>query len=204
MSEIFDDVSSTSLTLDAYRADLRVRRLELGAGQPSWKLERQQYFADTTDPPSAAFARGEWEESIRLMEDNRPLFAKYCREAADHGVALYRVRVVEEPMAPYVQWEFHYLRLATAAGERIRVVDAERLGQFERNGPLPDVLTAGADTIYRILYTDDGVPDAVRRIVSRGAAGRCIDLIRRLYDAGEDMDAFFERRVARLSPPRLV
>lgn len=204
MLDIFDDSSSEYLRLDVYLDDVDERRLKLGAGHDSWKLERAQYFSDPTDPPWLAFSQGKWEESIRLMEDVRPLVNKECQEAAAHGVTLYRVRIVEEPIAPYLQWELHYLRLATSAGEKIRVVDAERVRQFEKNGPLPDLLTAGMDTVYRILYTNEGVPDAARRVINPEAAKRCIEFIQELYTNGEDMDTYFERNVAHLPPAQLT
>lgn len=203
MPNIFDDSSSEYLTFDVYMDDVDERRLQLGAGHDSWKLERQQYFSDPTDPPWVAFSQGKWEESIRLMENARPLFSKECQEAAAHGVTLYRVRVIEEPIAPYVQWELHYLRLGTSAGEKIRVVDAERVKQFEEDGLLPDVLTAGVDTVYRILYTNEGVPEAARRLINSEVAKRCIEFIQGLYADGEDMDTYFDRRIASLPPPRL-
>jgi hypothetical protein len=155
MSDVFDDMASELLTLDAYRVDLRERRLALGAGHDSWKLERQQYFSDPTDPPWVAFSQGRWDESIRLM------------------------------------------------GERIRVVDADRVRELEDDGPLPDILTAGTDTVYRILYTDEGVPEAARRIVDHEVVKHCLELIQELYADGEDMDAYFEREIAHLGPPRL-
>lgn len=199
MSNLFDDSISNLLNLDDYRADLWKKR----AGQESWKLERQQYFSDPTDAPWVAFAEGRWEDSLLLMEDNRPLFDNYCRKATESNTTLYRVRIVEWPIQPYVQWEFHYLRLATNAGEKIRVVNQQRVKQFENDGPLPDILTAGTDTVYRVLYTREGVPDAARRIVDAGVAERCIDLIKELYADGEDMDEFFEREIAHLGPAKL-
>jgi hypothetical protein len=203
MSDLFDDSVSELLALPAYLDDVDHRRLRLGAGHASWKLERLQYFSDPSDPPWVAYSEGRWDESIRLMEDVRPLVEKECQAAAVHGVTLYRVRIVEEPIVPYIQWELHYLRLATRAGEKIRVVDAEKVRQFEKNGQLPDLLTAGADTVYRILYTAEGVPDAARRIVDSAVTMRCVQFIKDLYAKGEDMDTFFERRIAQLGPPTL-
>lgn len=204
MPNFFDDFSSDFLELDAYRADLRERRLKLGSGVNSWKLERRQSFQDATDPPWVAFSQGKWEKSIQLMNNSRALFDNYCKEARDHGVTLHRVRVVEEPVLPYVQWELHYLRLATSAGEKIRVVTTENVREFERDGQLPDIVTAGKDTVYRVLYTDEGVPEAARRIVNPEVANQCIDLIRGLYADGEEMESYFERAVANLTPPNMM
>lgn len=204
MPELFDDQASDLLTFDSYMKDADERQFRLGAGHASWKLERQQYFSDPTDPPWVAFSEGRWEESLRLMEDARPTFRKFMQEASEHDVTLYRVRIVEMPIIPYVQWELNYLLLATELGEKIRVVDAERVKEFEKDGPLPEVLTGGTDTVYRILYTDEWVPAGARRVINPELTNKCIKFIQELYAEGEELNEFFEREVAHLAPPRLV
>lgn len=204
MPELFDDQASDLLTFDSYMKDADERQFRLGAGHASWKLERQQFFSDPTDPPWMAFSEGRWEESLRLMEAARPTFQKFMQEAFDHEVTLYRVRIVEMPIIPYVQWELNYLLLATELGEKIRVVEAERVKEFEKTGPLPEVLTAGTDTVYRILYTDEGAPAGARRVINSELTRKCIEFVQELYAEGEELNEFFEREVAHLAPPRMV
>jgi hypothetical protein len=201
MPDLFDDRAGDVLTFDEYMKDADERQFVRGAGHPSWKLERRQSFSDPTDPPWVAFAEGRWEESLELMEAARPAFRKFMREASDHAVTLHRVRIVEIPILPYLQWELHYLLLAVDEGEKIRVVEADRISEFENNGPLPELLTAGRDTVYRILYTDEGVPAGARRVIDPARTGRCIEFIQELYTGGEDLSRFFDREVAHLPPP---
>jgi hypothetical protein len=125
-----------------------------------------------TDPPWVAFVEGRWEESLELIEAAPPAFRKFIREASDHAVTLHRVRIVKIPILPYLHWELHYLLLAVDEGEKIRVVEADRISEFESNGPLPELPTAGRDTVYRILYTDEGVPAEARRVIDSARACR--------------------------------
>lgn len=203
MSELFDDSRGELLSLPDYVADFRSRRQAPDGPSEAWKIERRQFFSDPGDPPWVAFSQGRWDESIRLMERARPSYEDYYREARSHGVSLYRVRVVEVPVRPYVQWEFHYLRIAVDAGEMIRVVTADEVREAERCAPLPEIISTDADIVYKVLYDPDGVPVGARRVVDAEFAGRCTALIKRLYEIGEDFTSFFTRQIAPLAPPPL-
>ncbi|RKT54142.1 DUF6879 family protein [Saccharothrix australiensis] len=202
MSEYFDDTRSVLLDLEQYSADFRTRRRDPNGTREAWKIERRQYFSDPDDPPWVAFSEGRWDDSIRLIEENRPLYRRYYEQVRDEGVTLYRVRVVEEPVQLYVRWELHYLRLSADAGEKIRVVKAADIHEYEDNGPLPEIIATGANTVYRVLYSDDGQPTGARRIIDSESFRRCVDLCKEMYAAGEDLDAYFEREIAPLDPPR--
>jgi hypothetical protein len=112
------------------------------------------------------------------------------------------VRVVEEPVDPYLQWELHLLRLRAECGEEICVVGPEHIRKFEDDGPLPELLTFGTDTLYQILYDKDGVLEGGVLFTDRETIARVADFIENLYDAGEDMERYFQRKIARLEPPR--
>jgi hypothetical protein len=203
MLDIFGGLSGDLMVLDAYLEDLERRRLDPSQGRDLWKLERQQHFSEPNEPSWVAFSRGHWDESLRLIEAEREGFKKYYQEAADCGIEFHRVRVVEEPIIPYLQWELNFLRLEQECGEKIRVVGPERVRQFEANGPLPELVTVGADTVYRILYNERGVSEAAIRFVDYQATQRCTDFIRSLYTVGQELSSFFERKVAHLEPPRM-
>src|ERR1044072_4410287 len=131
-----------ALSLDAYRRDCRERQWMID-GQDSWKLERQQHFREPGFASWDAFARGDWDEALRLIEEERDYLREFSQEVADHRITLYRVRVVEQPIAPYLQWELHLLRLRAECGEKIRVVSLEHLAELERSDQLPEMLTLG-------------------------------------------------------------
>lgn len=203
MLDIFDGLSGDLLALDVYLEDLERRRLGSREGYNSWKLERQQHFSEPNEPSWIAFSQGHWDESLRLIEAEREGLKKYYQEAADRGVCLYRVRVVEEPIVPYLQWELNFLRLEEECGEKIRIVGLEQVRQFEAKSPLPELLTAGTDTVYRILYSERGIPEAAVRFVDSEVTLHCIEFIRRLYAVGEELSSFFTRKVVHLEPPRM-
>ncbi|HET6704100.1 DUF6879 family protein [Amycolatopsis sp.] len=203
MSELFDDGLSEQMTLEEYSADFRKRRQDPRGSLESWKIERRQAFSDPEDPAWMAFSEGRWDESIRLMEENRPAYAKYYEEAATQGVTLYRVRIVDEPIQPYVQWELHYLRLSTSAGEKARVVKSEYVRKYEENEPLPEIITTGGDTVYKVVYSEEGRPIGARRIIDVEIAGRCLNFTKNLYATGEDMETYFEREIKHLRPPQV-
>src|SRR4051812_32923679 len=93
------------LPLDAYRSEFRQRRAEL-RDRHSWKFERQQEFEELDDSWEA-FCRGHWEESLRLLGEEREALLKTAQRDRERGTAFRRVRVVEEPLTPYMQWELH-------------------------------------------------------------------------------------------------
>ncbi|MFC6092486.1 DUF6879 family protein [Saccharothrix lopnurensis] len=203
MPDLFDRARSEPMTLEEYSADFRRRRRDPNGAGEAWKLERRQFFSDPDDPPWVAFSRGRWHESLRLMEGTRSTYREYYEETRAQGVTHYRVRVVEEPVQPYVQWEFHYLMIPAGAGERIRVLRSDRVEEHERDGPLPEIIATGTGAVYEVLYSPDGRPTGARRTTDAESGRRCAELVKALYAAGEDLETYFEREIEHLDPPRL-
>ncbi|MEW2589014.1 DUF6879 family protein [Micromonospora aurantiaca] len=188
------------LALDDYWADFEQRFWK--TGQPGfWKLERQQTFKEPQDEGWQAFAAGRWDESLRILDARRPEFADYYRRIADSGFATRRVRVVQEPLTPYLQWELHVLRLRHEYGGLTRVVTPGQVVAAEVDAPLPEIYTLGTDIMYEAIYDADGVLEAARRWRNPDVVTRCQDFIESLYDDGEPLDEFFARAVAPLEPP---
>src|SRR2546421_2872406 len=123
------------LGLAAYREDFRSRDFAVD-GCDSWKLERRQHFREPGDPSWNAFVKGEWEEALRLIEAQRPALLDLSRLAARHRCRLLRVRVVEQPLTPYLQWELHLLRVRAECGEQVRVIGPEHISAYERDTPV--------------------------------------------------------------------
>jgi hypothetical protein len=159
-----------------------------------WKLERQQHFKEPGFPSWEAFAAGDWGEALRLAEGMRPRLTDYYRRVADKGLNFRRVRVVTEPIIPYLQWELHLLHLRSECGESIHIVGPECVEEFEATGRLPELVSLGTDVVYKVCYDERGVAEGA--VVTRSR-----EFIQRLYAAGEDIRDFFERKVAHLDPP---
>ncbi|WP_349876350.1 DUF6879 family protein [Micromonospora sp. HUAS YX12] len=201
MRELLGGDPGELLALDEYWADFEQRFWK--TGPPGfWKLERQQTFKEPQDAGWQAFATGRWDESLRILDARRPEFADYYRRIADSGFATRRVRVVREPLTPYLQWELHVLRLRHEYGGLTRVVTPDQVVAAEADGPLPEIYTLGTDVMYEAVYDADGVLEAARRWRNPDVVTRCQEFIESLYDGGEPLDEFFARAVAPLEPPR--
>ncbi|MEV0005390.1 DUF6879 family protein [Micromonospora sp. NPDC050980] len=201
MHELFDGDTGESLGLEDYWADFEKRFWQ--TGDPGfWKLERQQTFKEPGDEGWEAFAAGRWEDSLRILDGRRPEFEDYYRRIADNGFATRRVRVVEEPLTPYLQWELHVLRLRHEYGGLTRVVGVDAVATAEPRGPLPEIYTLGTEVMYEAVYDADGVLASARRWRDPELVARCQAYIESLYRRGEPLDAFFDRTVAPLEPPR--
>ncbi|MFE3457008.1 DUF6879 family protein [Nocardiopsis aegyptia] len=188
------------LDLATYLDDSEGRLLGL-RDSTVWKFERRQRFRQPESDSWTAFSQGRWTEALRLLEDNRPSLQRELGSLAESGTVVTRVRVVEQPLDPYLQWELHSLFLRTQYGERIRVIAPPQIPHSEGSEPLPEVLTLGEGVTYRILYDDAGVLSGAVRHTDPDVTLGCRDDIAKLYDAGEDLAAFFHRDVAPLDPP---
>jgi hypothetical protein len=125
----------------------------------------------------------------------------YHRKVEQHGFVARRVRVVEEPIIPYLQWELYALRVRDQCGGLVRVVGANQVVEFEHDAPLPEIYTLGDMVMYQAIYNDDGVLEAARRFVDRNLVVRCQRFIRELYEIGEPLESYFASHVAALPPP---
>ncbi|MGF6888776.1 hypothetical protein ABIA39_008089 [Nocardia sp. GAS34] len=200
MHDLFRDIPGEFLATDAMHADYE-KRFAAPGGLDSWKLERRQHFRDPQFASWEAFDRGEWAEALRLLEKERPNLAELRSDTITRGIDLYRVRVVEEPIVPYLQWELHLLALRAEYGEKIRIVGPEAIDRYESSGELPELLTVGTETVYEFRYDETGTLIGASRYEDPDIYTRCTDLMREVYAVGEDMSSFFDRRVTTMDPP---
>ncbi|MFI6075821.1 DUF6879 family protein [Actinoplanes sp. NPDC051343] len=200
MRDLLDGATGEPMELDAYYADFERNFwaiTELGF----WKLERQQYFREPGYDSWEAFEKGDWDESLRLLEAGRADMVDYHRRVEEHGFVARRVRVVEEPIIPYLQWELYALRVRDQSGGSVRVVGPDQVAQFEDGWTLPEIYTLGHTVMYQAVYDDAGVLEYARRFVDRDLVTRCQRFIQDLYEAGEPLEHFFTGHVATLPPP---
>lgn len=189
--------------LDEYLADFS--RHESRISDRCNKLERLQYFEEPYDPSWQAFVAGDWGEALRLDEqlaraDTIALYEDYARR----GVEWRRVRVVEFPITPYVQWELHGLKLRVECGERISIIPAKVVAPYESKAPVPEVIVLGSLVMYEVLYDENSVLCGGRKIIDSDVIKRCREEIELLYANGEDFMSFFNREIAHLPAPKVV
>lgn len=200
MHDLFQGIAGERLSLAEYWPDFEKNFWQTTA-PGFWKLERQQIFQEPDNASWKAFADGDWAGALRVLDEQRESFADYYRRIAARGFRTRRVRVVEKPMTPYLQWELHVLRLRHKYGGLTRVVGPERVAPYETAEPLPEIYTLGTAVMYEAIYDADGVLAAANRWTDRDLIVHCQTLIENLYRTGEPLDAFFAREVATVAPP---
>ncbi|MEU0694989.1 DUF6879 family protein [Streptomyces niveus] len=188
------------LATAAYRQDFRQRDKEI-TGRDSWKFERLQHFEELNSPSWDAFRRGDWQVALQLLDAKRDRWEKIAREDAERGSVFHRVRVVEEPLTPYLQWELHALRVQGASGTPVRVVSADRLRPLEIKSLLPEIVTLGGQVLYEVLYTEPGVLDGAVRFEDSRLIRNWEAFVQGLYEDGEDIVSYVDRHVAHLPAP---
>lgn len=169
----------------------------------SWKIERRQHFEEQGSASRDALRRGDWPEALRLLAAGRDAHREAALDADRRGSAFHRVRVVEEPLTPYLQWELHALHLRAEYGHRIRVLPVTAVAAAESAGRLPELTLLDDRVLYQVLYTDTGVPEGAIRFTDPALVAPWAACLRDAYAAGEDVSSYFARAVAHLPPPTL-
>lgn len=200
MPDLFDGADGELLALTDYFAEFDKDFWSIRDGD-FWKLERQQHFREPNDDSWQAFAAGDWVEALRLLNARRDELADYYEKIAAHGFVTYRVRVVEQPVVPYLQWELHLLRAREKAGAMIRIVGPEAVAEFEPHRPMREFATLGSAALYEPVYDESGVLAAGRRFRDQALIDCCRSATKALYDQGEVLASFFEREIAPLPAP---
>ncbi|WP_309032748.1 DUF6879 family protein [Streptomyces alfalfae] len=183
----------------AYHADLR-RIYTSGIGFLN-KLERGQHFKERGFASWEAFAAGDWDGALSLAGEGREEYAREIDRARQLKVPHRRLRVVEFPVTPYVQWELFVLRVRVEVGDDIKILDARDIADIEQSRPVPEVVVLGDVVMYEVLYDDDGNADGANRYTDRSLIRETNLGFDALYERGEDFHAFFEREIEPLPPP---
>nr|WSZ99088.1 hypothetical protein OH820_28550 [Streptomyces sp. NBC_00857] len=188
------------LVREVYRRDFRERDAAI-QGRDSWKLERRQHFEEQGNASRDALSRGDWDEALRLFELRRDDLLASAQEDARRNSVFHRLRVVEKPFTPYVQWELHSLRQQAECGVKVHVLSSDMVAASEEGGLLPEVVILGGETLYEVIYTESGAPNGAVRYTDSEIVGSWESYIKELYRVGEDMMSYFAREVAHLPPP---
>lgn len=200
MHDLLETVAGERLIGDDYWHDFDENFWKIG--DPGfWKLERLQTFQEPADDSWVAFSDGDWTKAMRLLERRRANLEGHYRRMARHGFKTWRVRVVEKPITPYLQWELHLLKLRHELGGSTRVIGLRQVEECEREQALPEIITLGNNVMYQLLYDDTGLQEGGIRITDRRAVRKWRDFIKSLYEDGESLTSYFAREVATLPVP---
>lgn len=200
MLERVRDTPGRTLTQPGYIADYD-REFARG-GDIFYKLERQQTFREPGDPSWEAFISGDWDTVLAMLDgEDRKLAARVAGHARKYGFTTKRIRVVEFPISPYLQWEMQFFRLLVAEGQDLRVLRAEQVAHYESRAVLPEVVILGEHMMYEIVYDKTGTPDGGRRIDDPKVIAGCRAELAELFEQGEPLLEFFDQHIAPLPPP---
>lgn len=166
-----------------------------------WKLERRQTFREPGVPSWEAFAAGDWGRALELNERERDAVRAKVAEDDSLGVESRRLRVVERPVTPYLQWEMQYFRLLAEAGEDLRVIDASRVRHLEADRLLPEIVILGERVLFEVLYDAAGTAYGARRIDDPHVIAEAGREVADLYAAAEPLLDYFAREIAPLPSP---
>ncbi|MZE78557.1 DUF6879 family protein [Streptomyces xinghaiensis] len=200
MHEIFDGAHGTRLEQASYTPDFMERFWRIGA-EGFWKLERMQHYDEGDFPSYVAFRSGDWGRSLQLIEELRPAYEEEFGKITGSDIGLHRVRVVERPVTPYIQWELNVLHVKQEYGEQVSVLEAERVASYEREEPLPELCVLGSEAVYVLDYTPAGAPDGATRFTQSDVVARSRAFLRELYAMGDGVEAYFPREIAHLEAP---
>ncbi|MBB1254586.1 hypothetical protein H3146_14625 [Streptomyces sp. OF3] len=200
MFDSFPSGASERMDRPTYHADFN-RVYNSGIGFLN-KLERGQHFKERGFASWEAFAAGDWPGALALADERRNDYAEELRRAARLGVSHRRLRVVEYPITPYVQWEFFVLRVRVDLGDDIKVIDARRISDLEKNRPVPEVVILGDVAMYEVVYDGDGNADGANRFTERSLIRKTSIGFDALHERGEDFHDFFDREIIPLPPPQ--
>lgn len=168
----------------------------------TWKLERQQFFTESEDDPAwQAFVAGAWEASLAVFDGERAGVRSEAEKYTRQGSELRRLRIVESPVTPYVQWEMHSFKVLHECGLPIRVLDAHEVKRFEGEFPLPELVVVGHQALFEVRYDEHWAARGARRIEDRAVLDAATAEIAELWEQAERLDAYFQREIAPLPPP---
>lgn len=199
MFDSFPQGISTRLDRPRYHEEY-YRTLKSGIGHLN-KLERGQNFKERGFASWEAFAAGQWDEALSLIAERRDAYVQQVEEADRLGVLQRRLRVVELPVTPYVQWELHVLRLRVEVGDRIRLLDARTITDIEKQCHVPEVVILGDVAMFEVQYDDDGNAAGANHYTDPELIAETSAGFDALYGQGEEYADFFDREIAPLPPP---
>ncbi|MDA8368874.1 MAG: hypothetical protein M0026_03285 [Nocardiopsaceae bacterium] len=203
MKHVFDAVRAaegTTMDRRSYHADAAALRQSDRIIGDVWKLERAQTFEDTCDPAWAAFLSGDWNRVLEIFDGERAGLVEQSRSYARLGLRFRRLRIVEHPPTPYLQWEMRSHRIFVECGHEIRTLEAEWIREWERDRPLPELVIYCGEVIYQVRYDERRRPVGAKRIDDPRLAAAAAATVSELYVQAEPLMDYFDREIAPLPP----
>jgi hypothetical protein len=155
-----------------------------------FQFERLQTFQEPEDPSYRELVKGDMSSAVRLLDDSVARDAAFLISSCRRGIQYIRMRAVELPLTPYLEWEFKSYRVSARYGQMILVVDLtehDRSGDFFRSH---DFLLFDAATVLIHDYGQEGLLCGGWLIEDPATVGLYSDLAARLIPASVPLGVF--------------
>lgn len=164
------------------------------------KLESAQHFIEPGNDSWDLFVAGDWTGALNAVDEMAEDLSTAFAELQARGISTRRLRLVEQPVSPYLQWELHVLRARSVAGEQIRVLPKSsatlRLGYGPR-----EFLFMGNAVLFDIIYSRSGRLDGAREFAWDSEAQMLYETTEDMFATGEDLLSYFDRVIAPMPAP---
>lgn len=176
-----------------------------------WKLETAQHFAEPGNPSWQAFNAGDWNEALRLHHERIEDLLDYHEQCGEYGITTKRVRIVKEPITPYLQWEMHLLFLRDTTGGPTRILPGNQFAPFEKDcynrptDPLfPEICGMDNTVMYEHHYDQHGVMNATTKYTDLDTITKFKHLTDALYRDAQPIGPYFHRHIKPLPAPTIT
>jgi len=133
------------------------RKASLSVARRVYKLERRQTFQEPGNRSWEAFAAGDTERALQLIEESRASQRAFKKIFEERSADFYRLRVIEDPFTDYLKWELAHFQLNAEEGEKIYLVNQPMIADIDWTYGLRDYTIFDADLAFFLNYSDDGL-----------------------------------------------
>ncbi|GAB3438013.1 hypothetical protein GCM10027570_00780 [Streptomonospora sediminis] len=200
---IFDRIRTaegTVLDRPTFHADSDREEDQLDGGVV-WKLERSQFFNELDDPAWDAFVAGDWTRVMEIFEGERDWIRREVGRYTRQGLQFRRLRIVEYPPTPYLQWESHSHRIFVECGHAISALPTTAIAHLETAASLPELMVYGQQVLYQVRYNGQGTPIGAKRVDDPALVASAVAAITDLWRRSEPFLDYFNRDIAPLPVP---
>ena len=188
------------LDLDQYLA--RFQDIQESLSCSTLKLESAQHFIEPGNDSWELFRDNHWEAALEVVMGMETEIYDSFRDLQSRGITTKRLRLIEEPLSPYVQWELHILNVRARAGEDIRVM---RNGEaaIALNIQPRELLFLDEIAMFDIKYSINGLLIGANEYRYELDVAELRDRINELFEKAEPLSGYFDKRVKSLPPPQM-